>query len=87
MTQGNANAANAANARRDVEGEPQTRVHLHLFDADIRWIDAYFGDTIKRSKFVRTVVRKAIRQIESRMEQSAAKHVAGDAATLSELGD
>lgn len=79
------NTAQVAAPRRDVEDEPQRRVHLHLYARDIDWIDSYYADTIKRSKFVRTVVRKAIRQIESRMERSAAQHVAG--ATVEGLDD
>ena len=58
-----------AAARLDREGEPQTRVHLHLYTSDVHWIDSYYGDTIKRSKFVRAAVRKVIRGIEEQLNR------------------
>ena len=55
---------------RKREGDPQIRVHLWLFASDWAELKSMYSDSIGPSKFVRLVVRRALRNV---MEKASAK--------------
>ncbi len=52
------------------EGDPQKRVHVWLFESDWQELTSMYGETIGPSKFVRLVVRRALRNVQ---EKASAK--------------
>lgn len=51
---------------RKREGDPQERVHIWLFSSDWKELKSMYGDSIGPSKFVRLVVRRALRTVQER---------------------
>ena len=51
---------------RKREGDPQKRVHLWLFESDWDELKSLYGDSIGPSKFVRLVVRQALRKVREK---------------------
>lgn len=51
---------------RKKEGDPQKRVHLWLFESDWDELKLLYGDSIGPSKFVRLVVRQALRKVREK---------------------
>ena len=51
---------------RKREGDPQKRVHLWLFESDWDTLKLLYGDSIGPSKFVRLVVRQALRKVREK---------------------
>lgn len=51
---------------RKREGDPQQRVHLWLFESDWTELKALYGDSFGPSKFVRLVVRQALRKVKEK---------------------
>lgn len=51
---------------RKREGDPQIRVHLWLFESDWRELKMLYGESIGPSKFVRLVVRQALRKVREK---------------------
>jgi hypothetical protein len=51
---------------RKREGDAQERVHIWLFSSDWKELKSMYGDTIGPSKFVRLVVRRALRSVQER---------------------
>lgn len=56
---------------RKREGDPQIRVHLWLFESDWTELKSLYGDSIGPSKFVRLVVRQALKKVR---EKTNAQH-------------
>jgi hypothetical protein len=54
---------------RKREGDPQTRIHVWLFESDWKELKSMYGDTIGPSKFVRLVVRRALRSVQDKANQ------------------
>ena len=48
---------------RKREGDPQVRIHVWLFESDWQELKSMYGETIGPSKFVRLVVRRALRNV------------------------
>lgn len=58
------------------EGEDTSRIHLWLYDSDIEWLKAYFGDNVGFSKAVRIMIRKNVTSLAAKgAERSGAKPV------------
>lgn len=51
---------------RKREGDPQTRIHVWLFTSDWQELKSMYGDSIGPSKFVRLVVRRALRSVQDK---------------------
>lgn len=51
---------------RKREGDLQKRVHLWLFEADWDELKSMYGDSIGPSKFVRLVVRQALKKVREK---------------------
>lgn len=51
---------------RKREGDPQVRIHVWLFESDWKELKSMYGDSIGPSKFVRLVVRRALRSVQER---------------------
>lgn len=51
---------------RKREGDPQKRVHLWLFESDWEELRSLYSDSIGPSKFVRLVVRQALRKVREK---------------------
>ncbi len=54
---------------RKSEGDPQIRVHLWLFESDWQELKSMYSDSIGPSKFVRLVVRRALRNVLDKANQ------------------
>lgn len=53
------------------EGEPTLRIHNWLYESDVRWIDAHFSESLKRSKFIRLALRRVVNAMRAKAEQAA----------------
>lgn len=51
---------------RKREGDPQKRVHIWLFESDWEELRSLYSDSIGPSKFVRLVVRQALRKVREK---------------------
>lgn len=51
---------------RKREGDPQVRIHVWLFESDWKELKSMYSDSIGPSKFVRLVVRRALRSVLDR---------------------
>lgn len=51
---------------RKREGDPQKRVHLWLFESDWDELKLLYGDSFGPSKFVRLVVRQALKKVREK---------------------
>ena len=51
---------------RKRNGEEQERVHVWLYTSDWKELKSMYEDTIGPSKFVRLVVRRALRSVQER---------------------
>lgn len=70
---------------RKREGDPQKRVHLWLYESDWDELKSLYGDSIGPSKFVRLVVRQALKKVR---EKTNAQHRPISSATIdAELAD
>ena len=65
-------------ARRK-EGDPQVRIHIWLFESDWAELKSMYGETIGPSKFVRLVVRRALRNV---LEKASAKRKPMDTSSI-----
>lgn len=64
---------------RKREGDPQKRVHIWLFESDWAELTSMYGETIGPSKFVRLVVRRALRSVT---EKAASKRKPMDTTSI-----
>ena len=64
---------------RKREGDPQTRIHVWLFESDWQQLNSMYGDNIGPSKFVRLVVRRALRTV---LENASVKRKPADQASI-----
>jgi len=56
------------------EREPITRVHMHIFSADLEKLHLLYGDTVGVSKAVREIVRTFIkRQIDNKVDSALSR--------------
>lgn len=51
---------------RRKEGDPQLRIHVWLFESDWQELKSMYSDSIGPSKFVRLVVRRALRNVQEK---------------------
>lgn len=51
---------------RKREGDPQARVHIWLFESDWTELKSMYGASIGPSKFVRLVVRQALKKVREK---------------------
>lgn len=54
---------------RKREGDPQVRIHVWLFESDWKELKSMYSDSIGPSKFVRLVVRRALRNVLDKANQ------------------
>ena len=55
------------------ESEPLYRIHVTLFASDVKWLQRTCRDTSGISRTVRKIVRAAIREVDSRVEEKSVK--------------
>lgn len=61
---------------RKREGDPQLRIHLWLFESDWQELKLLYGDNIGPSKFVRLVVRQALKKVREKTNAPRAANLA-----------
>lgn len=70
---------------RKREGDPQMRVHIWLFESDWEELKSMYSDTVGPSKFVRLVVRQALKKV--REKTNGTRPAISTAAIDAELAD